>query len=115
MMRWVGRLLMAAAIVHTAVALVRYHDTVFAIVRGGIFDAVIGDSVRGAVVWSLLFGGLAFIGGMAVDALEQSAEPIPRRLGWSFILLGMLGAALVPVSGFWVLFPAAIGILRRSK
>ena len=115
MTRWIGRLLMAAAVAHTVIALVRYQDVVFAIVRAGVFDTVVGDPVKGAVVWSLLFGGLAFIGGMAIDALERSTQPIPRSLAWSLIVLGVLGASLVPASGFWLLFPAAIGILRRPK
>ena len=115
MTRWIGRLLMAGAVAHTVIALVRYQEVVFAIIRAGVFDTVVGDPVKGAVVWSLLFGGLAFIGGMAIDALEQPTGAIPRRLGWSFIILGVLGAVLIPASGFWVLFPAAIGIFRTSE
>ena len=66
---------MAAAVAHTAIALVRYQDVVFAIVRASVFNTVVGDPVKGAVVWSLLFGGLAFIGGMAVNAFERSTQP----------------------------------------
>ena len=115
MTRWIGRLLMAAAVAHTVIALVRYQDVVFAIVSAGVFNTVVGDPVKGAVVWSLLFGGLAFIGGMAVNALERSTQPLPKSLGWSLIVLGVLGASLIPASGFWFLFPAAIGILRSTK
>ena len=115
MTRWIGRLLMSAAVAHTVIALVRYQDVVFAIVRAGVFNTVVGDPVKGAVAWSLLFGGLAFIGGMAVDALERSSQPVPKSLGWSFVVLGVLGAVLVPASGFWLLFPAAMGILRHPK
>ena len=49
MTRWIGRLLMAAAVAHTVIALVRYQDVVFAIVRAGVSNTVVGDPVKRAV------------------------------------------------------------------
>jgi Family of unknown function (DUF6463) len=115
MTRWIGRLLMGVAVIHTGVAVVTYNDTLLAILNAGVFNTVVGNPANGALAWSLLFGTLAFIGGMSINALEQFATMIPRRLGWSLMALGIMGATLVPISGFWVLFPAAVGILRRKQ
>jgi hypothetical protein len=115
MRHWIGPWLMGTAVIHTVVASVQYWDVIGSIVDGGVFNTVAGDPVIGAVVWSLLFGCVAMIGGFAVNALERAAVPLPKTLGGCLLALAIVGAVLVPVSGFWLLFPAAITILLRRS
>ena len=70
-----------------------------------------------AVVWSVLFGLVVFITGLAVSALERSSSGVlPKSLGWSMLALATFGVALMPASGFWLAFPPAIAVLvRRSN
>jgi hypothetical protein len=111
---WIGPWLMGTALIHTVVASVQYWDVIGSIVDGGVFNTVAGHPVIGAVAWSLLFGCVAMIGGFTVTALERAAVPLPKTLGGCLLVLGIVGAVLVPVSGFWLLFPAAITILLRA-
>lgn len=111
MKHWIGRWLMGVAIIHTLIASVRYRNVLVSVVQRGVFNTVASDPVVGAVVWSLLFGAVAFIGGLAVLALERSSRTLPKSLGWSLLALAMIGIVLVPVSGFWLLFPPAITVL----
>ena len=76
-----------------------------------MFNTVAGDPVVGAIVWSLFFGVVAFIGGLTVNALEKSSGVLPRSLGWCLLALAIVGVVLVPASGFWLIFPPAISIL----
>ncbi len=54
--------------------------------------------------------------GMAVDTLEK-AEHFPGAfsLGVGTGLMTLLGVILMPVSGFWIVFPAAIGLMLRGR
>ena len=80
-----------------------------------VFNSVVGNPVIGAFVWSVMFGCVAVIGGMAVDTLEKVSVKIPQILGWSLLALAIMGVVLVPVSGFWLLFPAAITVIARDS
>ena len=112
---WIGYWLMGTGFIHTVVAAVQYWDVIGSVFAGGVFNTVVGNPVIGAVVWSLLFGCVAMIGGFAVKALERAQVPLPKTLGVCLLLLGIAGAVLVPISGFWLLFPAALTILLRKS
>lgn len=115
MTRWIGRWLMSVAVLHEAIAVVQYHDVLATVAQRGVFNTVAGEPEIGAVVWSLLFGMVAFIGGLAVSALERSGAALPKSLGWCLLALAVAGAVLVPVSGFWLVFPPAIAIMTRKS
>ena len=105
---------MGVAAIHVLVAGFQYRGVLLTALERGIFNTVAGDSAVGAVVWSLLFGILAGIGGFAVAELEAFSRPLPKLLGWSLLSLAILGCVLVPISGFWLLFPPAITILATK-
>ena len=114
MKHWIGRWLSGVAIIHVVIAVVVYRRIPFLILERGVFNTVTSDPVIGAFVWSVFFGAVAFIGGIAVNALEKSSSPIPKSLGWSLLTLAIVGVVLVPVSGFWLIIPPAIVILLRK-
>lgn len=115
MKHWIGLWLTGAAIIHTLIAIVMYNGVLLSVVKRGVFNTVSGDPVVGAVVWSLFFGAVAFIGGLAVNALEKSSGTIPKLLGWSLLVFATIGVVLVPISGFWLVFPPAIGVLVKKS
>ena len=114
MKQWIGRWLMVVAVIHIVAAVAIYHRIFGLIGERGVFNTVAGDPVIGAFVWSLFFGCVAFCGGLAVDAVEKSSGAIPKTLGWILIVIALVGIVLVPVSGFWLVFPPAVGILLRK-
>jgi hypothetical protein len=114
MTQWIGRWLMGVAILHSAIAIAVYHKIILSVWEAGVFNTVVGNPVIGAVVWSLLFGCVAFIGGLAVNALESASIPVPKTVGACLLALAIIGVVLVPVSGFWLLLPVAFTVLTRK-
>ena len=113
--RWIGRSLMVSGIIHLISAFAIYWRIFLTIFDSRVFNSIVGNPVIGAFVWSVMFGCVAVIGGMAVDTLEKVSVKIPQILGWSLLALAIMGVVLVPVSGFWLLFPAAITVIARDS
>lgn len=113
---WIGPWLIGISILHTAFAVILFGDVLGEIVKRGLLDSVGDDPTIGAVVWFTLFGALLCICGMIVWKLERATEGVlPKSLGWSLLALACLGVVLMPESGFWLAFPAAITVLIRGK
>ncbi len=112
---WIGYWLMGTGLIHTVVAAVQYRDVIGSVFDGGLFNTVVGNPVIGAVVWSLLFGYVAMVGGFAVNALERAQVALPKTLGACLLALATVGAILIPVSGFWLLFPPSLTILVAKR
>jgi hypothetical protein len=114
--RWIGRWLIAVATIHTAFSFIVFHGTFSDIVARGIWNSVGEDPLRGAVAWFFLFGGALLAFGLAVDALERSGSAgAMRPLAWALLVVAILGIILMPVSGFWLVLPAAIGLFIKSQ
>jgi uncharacterized membrane protein len=112
--RWIGNWLLAVAALHTLVAILFFGKVFQSLLQLGVYDSIGRDPMRAAAIWFLLFGfGVALLG-MAVRALEQQQTfPAARGLGIALFLLSLCGVILMPASGFWLAFPAALGLLRR--
>lgn len=111
---WMGKWLIAVAGLHTAVGLVMGAPVLWDIVRRGVFNTVTDDRpLTGMVAWFMLFGVVLALLGMAIHSLERSDYfHGARALGVGTILMTLTGVILMPVSGFWLAFPPAIGLLR---
>ena len=114
---WIGRWLIGTSIIHALYDVVVHGNVLLSVVQRGVFNTVGTDPRVRAVVWSVLFGLVVFITGLAVSALERSSSGVlPKSLGWSMLALAASGVVLMPASGFWLAFPPAIAVLvRRSN
>jgi hypothetical protein len=112
MKQWKGRWLMVVSVIHTAFAVVFFNEVLVSIFQRGVFNTVGTDPMTGVVVWFVLFGAMLFVCGLTVSELEKSLSGVlPRSIGWSLLILVLLGVMLMPASGFWLAFPPAISIL----
>ena len=113
---WIGRWVVAVAVLHTAVGLLLGARALTALVERGIVNSVGADPMSGMVVWFLLFGIVLMMVGLAVTELERSAcFRSARALGISLFLLCLTGVVLMPASGFWLAFPPAIALIMRGQ
>ena len=112
---WIGRWLMLVAAMHLVFALMAFPGQLATIARSGWWGGVERDAMLGAVTWFVLFALPLFIAGFAIHAMERQACHLPRALAWWMLATGALGIALMPASGFYLVLPAAVAILVRSK
>ncbi|MQA37434.1 DUF6463 family protein [Rugamonas aquatica] len=114
MKNWIGKWLMFVALGHTAVAIALFSNGYREVMAQGFFNTVHTEKI-GLAVWFMLFGFLLFIAGMLVQALEKHALPIPTAIGVAMLLLTVLGVALMPTSGFWLVIPAIVAMFRKRR
>lgn len=114
--RWIGPCLLGVAALHTAVGLLLFTPVLAELLRLGWWDSVGGHALRGAVVWFLLFGAPLALLATLVRPLQQVAQwRALRHLGWGLLALAAFGASLMPVSGFWLVLPPALALLRAPR
>lgn len=111
MKHWIGRWLMVVAVLHTALAFVMFKEQWVELAQAGVIDTVTATPMRGKAVWFGLFGLLLFLFGAVVDALERTGRAMPTGVAVGLLLLGLLGGALMPRSGFWLVLPPALAAL----
>jgi len=110
-----GGILIAIALLHTAVGLWFGSGPVLAIAREGFLASVDPHRDRQLIFWFLIFGApMLLIGQLALWMQARGLRP-PRFLGIELLAVAIGGALLMPISGFWlVLVPAAL-LLRTSQ
>lgn len=110
---WKGGWLLTVAAIHTVFAAVVFLPQLEEIVRRGVIDSVGTDPMVGAVAWFVLFGAVLALLGWAVLLVERHMAPAPgalRPLGLGVLALALLGIALMPASGFWLVLPPALAL-----
>jgi len=121
MRRLCGPLLMATGVLHLLMGiLVLYSRPLADIARDGFFGAVEPQTLastfdREAAVWFVMFGLLTLILGGLVHWAQARTGFLPAFLGWSVLLLSLVGLILMPLSGFWVVLPPAVMMILVSR
>lgn len=114
--RWAGRWLMVVAILHTVFGGVTFFQPLQKIFSEGIFNTVLGHQDRKVAFWFLMLGFILLILGYIIDYLESHALRHTFKLtGFGILVISTVGIILIPTSGFWLLFPAAIRLLYKSN
>ena len=117
MRRWVGRWLMGVGALHSVLGLVVFAAPLRELVDAGVVNALGSrDPLRNLAFWFLFGGVMTALVGYLADWIERApGGMLPPALGWVLLLTAAAGATLAPASGFWFVFPAAIGILLRAR
>lgn len=115
MKSWISKWIMFVAVGHTTVAMLFFSKFYAEILQNGLINTVKSPQT-GLAVWFLLFGFMLFIFAMLVAVIEKNENTqIPFSIGIALLILTLLGVILMPVSGFWLLFPAVIAILLNKQ
>lgn len=116
--RMAGWLLMAIGLAHVALFLWLGRGPILGVVQAGFFRALFPHHDRLEIFWSLCFGVVAFFLGQLISWSEAKGVRTPAVLGWELLALGLLGAVLMPVSGWWLVIVIGALILvgaRRTR
>ncbi|KUH99107.1 DUF6463 family protein [Mycobacterium sp. IS-3022] len=120
-----GEAVIATGALHDALGGYLYRKQLAGMARDGLLnsasDARLGtvDGERRHTAFWFLIGGLAFITmGASIRRSGASGEPIAPALGPGMTAMGAIGAAVMPVSGFWLLLAeglAAMALRRHQR
>ena len=76
--------------------------------RDGVIDTVEDEPEREAALWFLMCGvSLVLMGSLARRTKRQTGT-LPSMVGPALLGIGTAGVTLMPRSGFWAVFVAAI-------
>jgi hypothetical protein len=113
MMKRIGYVLIAIAVLHTIVGLILFSQPLNDVFQAGIFNSI-NTPTRAAAFWFFVFGAmLAAFGGMT-QWLLNTIGTLPRFWGWSLLAVCLAGVIFVPVSGFWLGLLPAVAMIRQS-
>ena len=118
MRRMSGPLLVATGVLDILYVLVSYSRQFAAIFQEGLVDAVEvvpAQLDRETAFWHLMFGATFVVLGGLVCWTQSRTGTLPAFLGWSLLALGLFGAILVPVSGFWLVLLLALLVLVAAR
>ena len=109
---WIGKWVMFVSIGHIVVGSVFYGGTYRELAANGFYNSV--NSVKtGLAVWFALFGVVLFVVGMLIFTIEKHELQVSQSVGITLLLLTIVGILLMPVSGFWLMFPAIFAIFYK--
>ncbi|HXA46884.1 MAG TPA: DUF6463 family protein [Burkholderiaceae bacterium] len=109
MKNWIGKWVMFVSIGHTVVASIFFGDTYRELAASGFYNSV-KSAKTGLAVWFALFGVILFVVGMLISTIEKHGLQVSQSVGVALLLLTITGVLLMPVSGFWLMFPAIFAI-----
>ncbi len=113
--RYTGQALMLIGALHTLVGFLLYGGPLADIARDGVFDAVGAHPDRQAAVWFLVTGVALLLFGYVTQWTQRQTGTLPVALGGTLLALAAAGLVLMPLSGFWLLIPAAVLALAASR
>lgn len=116
MQKYLGYSLIAIAILHQLVGLYFYQPALAEIFQAGFFNTVNPPYWnRDAAFWFLMSGGLLLLLGLTVHWMQATTGTIPVFMAWGLLLVCLFGVTMMPSSGFWLIIPVAILMLRYDK
>jgi hypothetical protein len=119
-----GKALMAVGAGHAAWGLVAYRKPLREIARAGYVDSV-GDGIfqrahaddaRAAAFWFMMAGPLASLLGWFGHHASESGDVAALKVGGAAaVALGVVGVTAIPRSGFPMLPPLGVWMLREAR
>ena len=110
-----GWLLMAVAALHAAFGMWTGRRALLAMARDGFVNAVDPHLDRTLIFWFLLMSPFLWIVGRFALWLASEGRRPPVWLGRSLLALALICAALMPLSGFWLILPPATWLWLAAR
>ena len=122
-MNKLGLLMIAMGVGHALIGIIVFNDAFMAILREGFVNTIQPpgygthpDFDRIAVFWFLIFSPvLSMLGQITRRAIAHGAVDILRVVGWNLSAMGIVGAAVFPISGNWTLIAAGVLVLAAAS
>ncbi len=111
-----GSLLIATGIFHNLIGVMMGWEVLKELVNAGIINSINTEMDRNAIFWFLFSGFMMMMLGQLMHRYSQEQnKPVPASLGYSLLIITLIGCIMMPVSGFWLVLPQALIILIANK
>ena len=118
-----GPLLTVTAVGHALVGAILFSEPLSAIVSAGVVNSIRPPVYsaqahfdRIAAFWFLLFSPVLFLFGQIINhAVSRRDVSSLRLIGWYLLGIGAVGAAILPISGNWLLLPLGVIVLKAAR
>ena len=115
-----GIMMAAVGVFHEAAGLLIYRAPLAEMLGAGLVNTVLPNldpahHGRQAAFWFLVAGPVLVMLGALATWAERRAGTLPRWLGWSLLVLTIIGTATFPNSAFWALFVPAFILIRDTR
>jgi Family of unknown function (DUF6463) len=117
-----GPLVKITAVGHAVVGVFLFSEPLSEMTREGFINSIRPPMYsvqphfdRAAAFWFLLFSPVLFLLGQIINhAVAHGDTRSLRLIGWYLIGIGAVGAAILPLSGNWLLLPLGAIILKAA-
>ena len=113
--RYGGHLLIATGVLHTLFAVGGFATPLADIGRAGLVNAVDPYPDRQLAFWFLLSGVLLVLFGQLVRWTQARTGTVPAHVAWELVAISVIGAILMPISGFWLVLLVSVLLLGASR
>ncbi|MDR2870543.1 MAG: DUF6463 family protein [Deferribacteraceae bacterium] len=114
--KYSGLFLIITGIIHTAVGLMFGWSAHVEIIRAGLFNTIAQSIEHSYAFWFLICGFIIISFGQILHHyIKRDQRPAPLFFGYSMLIFAILGAIVIPVSGFWLFIPQALIIIIANK
>ena len=115
MKAWISKWLIFVSIGHTIVGIMMFRTVYMEMISQGLV-ATVNSEKTALAAWFLLFGFLLFITSILISIIEKhDTLEIPNSIAALLFILTTIGVILMPVSGFWLVYPAVMAIVIKNK
>lgn len=116
MLKISGYWLIATSIIHVFVGFVVYTEPLLDIARNGWFNAIAPDPLhpyfdREDAFWFMMIAPFILALGQLCVWAQAQRIILPAFLGWTLLVIAVVGCFMEPISGFWLLLLPGVLIL----
>jgi hypothetical protein len=108
-------MLIATGILHTAVGIFEGRTQLAAMAREGFIDTIDPHPDRQRLLWFLISGAGLVISGQLASWTHRGTGTLPATMGWNLLATSVIGATLLPRSGFWLIIPQGLLIIAGAR
>ncbi len=115
--RWIGRWIMAVASIHMILTPILFTAQISEIIDLDVLKTGILEHDLGKVVWFFMYSFPLLVVGHMIDRDEKRGDfsPYQETMISMLTLMTLLALILIPMSGYWMMIPALIGLIAKNK
>lgn len=111
----VGDVITATGVLHVGLGAVTFAGPLRDMASAGLVDSMSGFADRQAALWYFVGGGFLLTAGLTTRWIRKRTGVAPLPLGWGLVVIAALGAAVAPVSGFWLVLVEGVLLVVAGR